>query len=401
MSNPTTTNQSGNKPLSNLFRIALPILILVCLTAAVSAAVYYHRLRTPTVDDYDTHVLFTLRLLKHDFPPTFVLAHPALQLILGFLYWAGRGHIDIFDAAAFVQVVAQVATVLILYFWLGPFKEQKGRVKRVATALTLTLVAPIMLLAPLDGLFYFGYIGLANYHNPTVHLLRPLALLSFIFVVRAFTQPRSPAWMIVLSAALMIAGALVKPNFAMSILPVLGLAAAWKLWRREPFDTRLVLLGLALPALLMLALQTVVVYLIPDADASGITIAPFAVESVFSQYLPVKFLLSAAFPLIALLFFWRQSRSETSMQLAWLCFLSGALQLYLLAETGDRFFHGNFRWSAQITLFLLFAATARFLLMRGFELPTWQRRLVWAIYLLHFAAGVAYYIASYIRPGYA
>ena len=353
------------------------------------------------MDDYDTHVVFTLRLLSRDLPPTFVLAHPALQIILGFLYWAGRGHIDIYDAAAFVQVAAQVATALILYFWIGPFKEPKDKVKRVATALTLTLVAPIMLLVPLDGLFYFGYIGLANYHNPTVHLLRPFALLSFILMVRAFTHTRSPGWMVALSAALVLAGALVKPNFAMSILPVLGLAAAWQLWRRQPFDLRLILLGFAIPALLSLALQTVVVYLVPDADKSGITIAPFAVENAFSQYLPVKFLLSIAFPLFALLAFWRLYRSETSMQLAWLCFLSGALQLYLLAETGDRFFHGNFRWSAQITLFLLFAATARFMLTRGSELPTWQRRSVWAIYLLHLAAGIAYYIASYIRPGYA
>jgi hypothetical protein len=378
----------------------LPLLVLIALTAAISAPVYYHRLRTPTNDDYDAHVVFTLRMLKQDLPPTFVLAHPVLQLILGFLYWAGRGRIDIYDAAAFVQVAAQVAAALGLYFWIGPLEGRWGAVKRVAAALTLTLVAPIMLFAPLDGKFYFGYIGLANYHNPTIHLLRPFALLSFLFVETAFSRPRSPGGLVALSAAIMVGGAWVKPSFAMSILPVLGLAAAWALWRKRPADWRMLILGLALPALLSLALQTVIVYLVPDADPSGITIAPLAVESAFSQVLPFKILLSIAFPLSALVFFWRRYRSEPALQLAWLGFLSGALQLYLLAETGKRFYDGNFRWSAQIMLFLLFVATTRFLLCQKLILPKGQRLAVWSIYLLHLAGGIAYYIASFIRPGY-
>lgn len=395
--------------------IILPVLALIILTAAVSAPVYYQRLREPTTDDYDAHVVFTLRLLNRDLPPTFVLAHPLLQLIIGFLYWAGRGRVDIFEAAAFVQVAAQVAAALAIYFWLGNIPGKPGTLWRVLVSLTLTLVAPIMLFAPLDGKFYFGYIGLASYHNPTVHLLRPFAVLSFIFVIRTVTHTRTPVVWMAVSAALMFGGALAKPSYTTSILPVLGLIGLWGLWRGKQtagshdsiwkaawsaIDWRLLILGLALPALLSIVLQTVVVYLVPDADPVGIMLAPFVVERAFSDYLPWKFLLSIAFPLVAALFFWRKYREDVSLPLAWLAFFSGVLQLYLLAETGDRLMHGNFRWSAQITLFLLFVATARFLLNRAGDLPLWQRSAAWAVYLLHLAGGVAYYIASYIRPGY-
>lgn len=384
----------------NWLQLLIPILVLVALTAAISAPVYYQRLRTPTTDDYDAHITFTLRMLKRDLPPTFVLAHPLLELMIGFLYWAGRGHVDIFDAEAFILVATQCAAALAIYFWIGKLPGWRGEAKRIAAAATLTMVAPIMLFAPLDGLFYFGYIGLASYHNPTTHLLRPFAIISFIFTLRAFTHPRSPAWMVLLSAALLLGGALAKPSYAMSILPVIGIGAAWALWRRKPLDWPLLILGNALPALLSLALQTFVVYLVADADASGIVIRPFAVEAAYSNYIPLKYLLSIAFPLGALIFFWRRYRGELSMLLAWLAFISGTLQVYLLAETGDRFLHGNFRWSAQITLFLLFIATARFLLKHEDELPKTQRLIAWGIYLLHIAGGIAYYIYAYIQPNY-
>ena len=352
-----------------------------------------------------------------------------------------------------VQVLAQIATSLLLYAWIGALKSKWGEIKRIFWSLSLTLVGPVMLLAFLDGKFYFGYIGLANYHNPTVHLLRPFALASFYFAVRAFGNPRNPNWMVWLSAGLMTAGALVKPNYALSILPALALSAAWYLWKKRPLDWRMLVWGQAVPALLMLAMQTVLIYLVPDADKSGITIAPFQVESGFSGYLPLKFLLSILFPLALGVFIylspnpspkgegskrtterfsaqsaenlseppvfeggkggwadnlkyaWNRLRfavtGNTEMALAWAAFGAGVLQLYLLAETGERFFHGNFRWSAQITLFILFAASARYLLRRAEELTSWQRWLIYAAYALQLAGGIAYYIYVFIQPHYS
>ena len=52
-----------------------------------------------------------------------------------------------------------------------------------------------------DKLFYLGYIGLATYHNPTIRLLQPVALLSFFCAVRVFT-PLSNSWKVVLSSAI-------------------------------------------------------------------------------------------------------------------------------------------------------------------------------------------------------
>jgi hypothetical protein len=402
MSNPSTTDPAAARKDRWHIHI-LPVLVLILLTAAISTPVYYHRILTPTENDYGSHILFTQKMLARQLPPTFVLAHPLLELIIGFLYWAGRGLIGLWETAVLVQVLAQIAAALILYAWIGAGGAHSGRAlaARVFFALALTLVGPLILLAPLDGRFYFGYIGLANYHNPTIHLLRPFALASFYFAARAFQQ-RSPGWMVVLSAGIVVAAALVKPNYAMTILPALFLLAAWFIFKKRALDLRMLVWGQAVPALLSLGFATILIYFVPDADKAGLTIAPFAVEQGFSGYLALKFILSILFPLGAVLLFFRPALRDDEMVLSWTAFVVGIFQLYFLAETGERFFHGNFRWGAQITLFILFAATVRFLFKRSAaaDLPPAKRWILFFLFLLHLAGGIAYYLYAITQQSY-
>jgi hypothetical protein len=283
----------------------------------------------------------------------------------------------------------------------------RGEALRVFLALSLTLVAPIMLLAPIDGKFYFGYIGMASYHNPTVHLLRPFALLSFYFSLRAFRNPKNPAWMVLLACAAMFAGMLAKPNYGIALIPALGVMALWFLWKKRPLDWWMLIVGQVVPFLVCLAAQAVLIYISKDADPAGVMIAPFVVESHWSSYLPVKFLLSILFPLLVLATNWRAIQKSDEMILAWLAFFFSVVQLYLLAEAGGRIVDGNFRWGAQIALLILFATSVRAVIQAEMQvnLP-WRARLrlrwpVYAAYLLHVGGGIAYYIYAYVQPGYA
>ena len=74
-------------------------------------------------------------------------------------------------------------------------------------------------------------------------------------------------------------------------------------------------------------------------------------------------------------------------------------RLICLAESGERELHANFRWSAQITLFLLFAASIRHF---AHLLPAdWKARAgVWAAYLAHLAGGIVYYVYCFTQAGY-
>ena len=123
----------------------------------------------------------------------------------------------------------------------------------------------------------------------------------------------------------------------------------------------------------------------------------------YSGYLLPKFFLSILFPLAVLLFNFRRVVRDNTLMLAWAGFLASVPQMYLLAESGDRFVQGNFLWGAQIMALILFVASARFLwrerLATG-KLPERERTVVLIIYAAHFLAGIAYFVSLMILAGY-
>jgi len=154
---------------------------------------------------------------------------------------------------------------------------------------------------------------------------------------------------------------------------------------------------------LILAAQSVVVFFFSGTNTEGIVIRPFAVEQAFSPYLPAKFLLSILFPLIFLILNFRSSLKNPSLQLAWITFIAGASQMYFLAEQGNNFYHGNFRWSAQFALFLLFVASLRFFLQKVFIIGKFDFKKdlpIILIYLLDIAFGILYYVHCMTSPHY-
>jgi hypothetical protein len=381
------------------------VLTLVISTMVIGGAIYFRRIVYPTDNDYSTHVLYTQQMLdkKYEDVPDINLGHPGLQLLLAGIHLLTFKKLGLYGSLIVVQTLTQALTALILYFFW--FEGDEGRGNnwiRAFWSATLTIVAPVMLLAFMDKKYYFGYIGLANYHNPTIHLLRPFALLSFILAARAVRQAHSTKLLVLVSSLLIVLSALIKPSYAVIILPGLGLVTLLRLYKKEPLDWTMLILGFALPAGLVLLAQWIFTYIL-ESGGGAIGFHPFEVESAFSDYLFLKFLLSALFPLSVLFIRYRDFMREPELQLAWFTFIIGAAQLYLLAEEGDRFYHGNFRWGAQISLFLLFAVSVRQIL-RLESITGLMRRsdklIFYGTYLAHLAAGVAYYIHVFISPGY-
>ncbi len=381
----------------------LAILVLVALVAAIATPIYSYRILAPVDNDYGNHILITIQLMKKEFVLR-DLTNPGLQLLLYFVFWVfHKTSVSLWTLLIIEQVCAQVAAALLIYFWIGRLPGRWGEWWRVLAAVTLTIVAPIAFFVILDGRYYFGYIGLANYHNPTIHLLRPLALANFMLVINAFEHPANQKWKVVLSAFLIIAACLVKPNYGLSVIPAVMVLALFYFWKKKKFDWRMLLGGLIVPGILVLAAQSVIVLFFSGTNTEGIVLRPFAVEQAFSHYLLTKFLLSILFPLVFLILNYRTSLKDPSLQLAWITFITGAGQMYFLAEQGNDFYYGNFRWSAQIALFLLFGASLRFFLQKRLvkgKLDFKKELPIILIYLLNVAFGILYYVHCRVSPHY-
>lgn len=380
----------------------LAIILIVLLVVAIRLPIDYKRIMGITDNDYTTHIYYGLDMLHGREVPAFTLAHSFWQLGLIFMWWASRSRIDFWQSAILFQVLSSVASALILYFWYGALPGRPSPWKRAFWSVTLVIVTPVIAPWFLDGAYYFGYIGLASYHNPTVHMLRPFAVLMFIFAMEVLTRPASSAWK-VLAAALIFAGAtFLKPSYTITLLPALGLMGLYWLWKRRPIGWWMAILGLGLPSVALLVPQFVITYVRGEVDG-GIALMPFSAAQMLSGYLPLKFFMSIFFPLVIAVLFFRRALHDHEMVLAWLSFAAGALQFYLLIELGSRFTHANFLWGAQITLFILFAVSIRFLLKQEIslrELASPAKWAAYAAYLPHVASGVAYWMFCYITPHY-
>jgi hypothetical protein len=292
------------------------------------------------------HFLFHLIVVAlHKLFPGVSLTNGELIVALGFYVALGL--------AIFTMQVWFLGKPRNLFFGLG----------YILIVLALMLVMPVNMLTPRN--LYLGYIPIHAYHNPTIVALKPFAVMLFLLAGCIFArQPMRHPWRLVLAAGVLtVLSILAKPNYVLALLPALIICAAVAYYRGQPVNRRLLLWGFAVPASVALSIQALLfsanneIIIAPLAvmDAWGVKINPLA-----SQGLLLKFFLSILFPLFVYGLYFRVARRSLYLNLAWLTFGCGAAYTYLLAQAGPHLADGNFTWSGQITLLILFMTSVVF-----------------------------------------
>ncbi len=348
------------------------------------------------------------------------------QSSLGIIYGL-TPHIPTLFFASYQEITGHIyAAILTGGFWYitlgsivyrflqGGHREQWQRRERFVLAgvtLAALLATAVTLLAWLgvDTLRYLGYIGFQAYHNPTIHGIKPIALLLFWFALAIFPaitsdQRGSLIWHTAATAALTILSALAKPNYIICLVPALMLLAGYRFIRKQPVRWLMLAFGVVIPGGLVLVWQYAITYAAqgPVMQSSSIVFAPFAVMGGYSSWLFAKFLLSILFPLAVVLLYLPTAKSYIPLQVAWITFASGLFFTYFLSESGDRMLHGNFVWSAQIALFVLFITSVHFLIQQHDYLTIAPKRFFHdkrytvcvLLFGLHTISGIVYYSQS-------
>jgi len=117
--------------------------------------------------------------------------------------------------------------------------------------------------------------------------------------------------------------------------------------------------------------------------------------------MPLFLLLSIAFPLGVAAACRPGSLRNGPLMLAWLVFGIAAAYGYLLAEAQPNRGDGNWLWSGQVALFVLFAESVLFLRSRGrgASPPTrpWRQACA-VVFALHLACGLVWYGSEVLHP---
>jgi len=305
-----------------------------------------------------------------------------------------------------VALAGQLATVALLTSWVAARLPAHVAVRvfaAVVLPLTLLVAQPVLPPEPMArDPWLIGFFPPNQLHNPTTLLSKPIALALFGFGVAAAFGGGVPAGGLAACVVLVFASGLVKPSFLMAFLPAVGL---WALasWRRARWT--LLVAGLAVPTVLLLSWQFYLRYLLQANDGVNIAWAPLLVIGLYvptdAVSLATRLLASILFPLSVTLCFARQSWRDRAMVLAWTTLAIGIAWGYLFAEMGGKTSAGDFLWSGQLAVFLLFAVAAAFLVRQltdagGARVGTWARGAVcFAILGWHVRSGLQHLQSSW------
>jgi hypothetical protein len=292
---------------------------------------------------------------------------------------------------------------LIVYVLVAPlFRSLPPRRRAVASILTplaLMVITPINLLTLSQQNLYWGYIRMNSYHNPPMILMKPFALLLFLFGVRVFRGEQTSIPMVLLSSTIAFLCAIAKPSYAICLLPALALITLFALIRKQAIDWRLLLVGIVVPLTVVLFWQN---RYHAAAGMGGFVFAPFQVMDYYSDNLLLKFLLSILFPAFIVALYFKDAVRDKSLQLAWGTFLIGAFYTYFLSETEGwtvNWRDANFTWSAEIGLLILVIASTIFFVRQNRTSLldhrwTWKAALCALLFMLHLISGIALYLST-------
>ncbi|MEZ4669458.1 MAG: hypothetical protein R3E39_16245 [Anaerolineae bacterium] len=348
---------------AKFFQIAVWIVLTTILVVIVFEPVLVKAITGPETYDYPTHIRWAQFWDENGYLET-PLPHFLYQGLLRLSHF-------FFPAATFNQIALGVGLGCYLGLAMILFSQIYGAMKELSPAVrgaaTLVLTMLLMVADPLrldssSAVYdhYAGFVPINVYHNPTIVLLKPLALLLFLQVLHIFDGSSVSKSRLFLCAFLSVAATMAKPNYSIALIPALGLYVMIRIILRRPVHFGLLIIGVVVPIMVVIGWQLISVR---GTGMGGILFAPFAVMIFMSpdDLIFLKFIGSIAFPLCVLMLYFRPALRDTMLQVAWLVFAAGAFYTYLLAEVLNPFY-GNFIWSGEITLLLLFVASLLFVI---------------------------------------
>jgi hypothetical protein len=381
-----------------------------CIAAALFGSVtaqiiFSHR---HLYNEFDSHLQFAQKLeMTGTIPvPHFLFHLVAIVAHSAVMQFAGAGYYPRGHSVDMSWLIAGVLVMLTIYGATFGLLDRYlrgagiGEDQSIILSISLMVVSPIFILAPIDGRFYFGYLAPTIYNIPTQPLLKMMTIAVFMFTPSIAEKKASPVKLIAISLFIVLNG-LSKPNFLIIMLPALAVLTTWRVARKKTINLPTIICMIC-SAALVLAWQYYFKFVNPDGRIyeSSITFTtPFEVWDHVTGFVPLKFVLSIVFPIYVIVAYWKSAISSIEMQYSWLLFTFGAIFSAFLAETGPQKYAGNFIWSGEVAVFVLFFVSTKFLFSRP-RTTSHSSRFKTAVVLLsiHVFCGIIYYIRSFWFP---
>jgi hypothetical protein len=327
-----------------------------------------------------------LEFARSYFSGSVYIPHPLWHIFVKF--FSLLCGIDISYSAVFVSSLILLVWGYLVYRILAYFLDNTlhGITPLTKEAILWGLTLSICFIGPMNipwlNPFIVKGVGSPSlWHNVTLWTVKPFALLASFFTILAIRSSRIDHYLFALGSALLSLFA--KPSFFIVFLPSITLMAIYK-YRQEK-KVWILILSLVLFGVAILYYQFTHTY-----GGKGIIFDPLGVWSLSSNNIPYSILMAIFFPLVYYRFS-PYAKENDWLELSWIMTLLGIVIFSLFAEAGTRYSHGNFGWSYQVSLSLLYLYTiADF--AKNFPLLSFKKKvLLGTIFFLQILVGVYYF----------
>lgn len=340
------------------------------------------------VSDLPVHSHLLVKFAKAHSFPVYTVWYRLAYVFAGF----SEQYSYIAYASIFLLAVSVVAKYIITYWILRANCTRPKNITLISFA--MIFVMPIISyysctngslnnsICVNDFHVYLGNAAPNQWHNSTLILAMPFNLLLFYYSVKNCQSERLYPFLAM--GILSVISILCKPNYALAFLPVLCITILILNIKSQQYLRALIRCSLvAVPSVLALVYQWYFTFLHNDVFEynTKTVVAPFLVWSNYSPHIVLSLILSIAFPLLVLVFYFK--KINFYLMLSWLTFLVALSMMALLAEYPG-WSAGNYFWGAIAANYILFLSTVSFLLNQPID---WQSKIAYLVFGVHFLSG--------------
>jgi hypothetical protein len=367
------------------------------LVTALFTSGFEGYLRIQPGTDLDSHIAYAERIHS---VADITSPHFLFELVIKAVHEIGADYID---ASAIVLGLCYGGMAVLLARELERRGTKLGAPRLFLVVLTTLIASHVFVFTAFEPRpnWYYGYFVPTTYHNPTQQPNKLLGLWIYFLFCSTFVDARREPWRHaddssqpprrngLLTGTLCVLSALTKPSFLIAFLPASGMDMLRDLLRRRWRAVALFAASVAIPSGVVMLWQARLAYV----SGSPIGFAPFVVFD-FWQTL-YKLPLSLGFTLVVVAAAWRRRLLDDRLRFAWLYAAIALFVTLCVVEQGFRLMHGNFAWTGQTGVFLLYVESVLFLLTRSLD-GAW-RRVAWAVFAVHVACGIAWFGLQFVR----
>ncbi len=255
---------------------------------------------------------------------------------------------------------------------------------------TLILITlSIIIIGPLcipwyDKIIFLGQGSPNIWHNVTLWTVKPFALLSMIFIIKAIQTEKNLYY--IFTVLTLVTSLFAKPSFAIMFLPALAIFTLIKKIKDKQFLIFYIILGTISVGILL--------YQFTHTFSNGDSKVIFDFLGVWSQStqnIPISIVLALAFPMFFVLL---ESKiiHDDYILLSWLQIFIGILFYAFFAQTGKYYAHGNFAWSYVLAMSLLYLFSIVIFFEIYKQLHIFKRYMLLSLLTIQVLIGLYYFV---------